>query len=391
MLQQLARWYDVYFLSLGSATDAEAFERAFGACVTDYAFVPRHVGTGKTRLWKIYRTVTGRCDFLPAHDRGLRRLCRQEVFTHRFDAILLSSVLLRALPLPEDVPTIGDTHNAEFDVLRRTAMFADRFSMRQYARLQWRLMRREERRCGRKVDLVLATSARDRQLFEDELGLSDVALVPNGTDLDEFSPGAAPPVRDTILFSGLMSYYPNQQAIRWFVNTVLPLIRRRLPAARLVVAGASPPHWLKTCAGTHVEITGQVPDIRPYLERATVVVAPLLIGGGTRVKILEALAMAKPVVSTSIGAEGLDLVDGESIVLADHPEAFARHVVDLLCDPARATRFGMNGREHVRRRFDWNEIGSGLSRTLDARFGLSSREAPAAPALPAVTLDGAVS
>jgi glycosyltransferase involved in cell wall biosynthesis len=272
MLQQLARWYDVYFLSLGSATDAEAFERAFGACVTDYAFVPRHVGTGKTRLWKIYRTVTGRCDFLPAHDRGLRRLCRQEVFTHRFDAILLSSVLLRALPLPEDVPTIGDTHNAEFDVLRRTAMFADRFSMRQYARLQWRLMRREERRCGRKVDLVLATSARDRQLFEDELGLSDVALVPNGTDLDEFSPGAAPPVRDTILFSGLMSYYPNQQAIRWFVNTVLPLIRRRLPAARLVVAGASPPHWLKTCAGTHVEITGQVPDIRPYLERATVVV-----------------------------------------------------------------------------------------------------------------------
>ena len=124
-----------------------------------------------------------------------------------------------------------------------------------------------------------------------------------------------------------MSYYPNEQAIRWFLDSIFPRIRRHIPDARLVVAGMSPPRWLTARAG-HVEVTGWVEDIRPFLKRASVVIAPLLIGGGTRVKILEAQAMRRPVVSTTLGAEGLGLRDGESILLADDADAFAARVID---------------------------------------------------------------
>jgi polysaccharide biosynthesis protein PslH len=375
ILEQLCRFYDVHLLSLGDASEAEIFARELGTGVDGYTFVPRRGGTARTFVRKAWRTLTGRCDFLPVHERALRRACAEITSTQSFDAVLLSILLLRRLPLPAGVPIVGDTHNAEFDVCRRMAALSDSVPHRQYAKRQWPAMRREEQWCGRHVDLVLATSSRDRQVFDTELGLTNVAVIPNGIDLAEFAAPATPPEPATIVFSGLMSYYPNQQAVRWFLEAILPLVRQELPHAKLVVAGAAPPRWLLEKAGNHLEVTGRVPDMRPYLARATVIVAPLLIGGGTRVKILEAAAMGKPVVSTTLGAEGLDLHDGESILLADRPEAFARHVISVLEDPLLARRIGTNGRSHVAEHFDWNRIGERVSRLLQARFGLTARPA----------------
>ena len=298
-------------LSLGDRAEAEAVQRHFGPKTVSLTFAAKRGGWSRTRVLKASRTLAGRCDFLPVHEPELRRQCERVTAARHFDAIVLSSVLLRGLPLPAHTRIVGDTHNVEFDVLRRTAALADGWLLRQYARRQWPATRREERRCGQDVDVMLATSNRDRRVFEEELGLRQVAVIPNGVDLAEFSPGAMPEASPTLLFSGLMSYYPNQQGIRWFVNDVFPLVRRRVPRARLVIAGAAPPRWLQLLAGDHIEVTGYVPDIRPYIERASVVIAPLMIGGGTRVKILEAQAMARPVVSTSLGAEGLDLEDGD--------------------------------------------------------------------------------
>jgi polysaccharide biosynthesis protein PslH len=373
VLEQLARFYDVHFLSVGDGSEGPLFEQIFGDRVRSFAFAARRAGVCRKYLRKIVRTLTGRCDFLPAHEPSLRALCAQMTSAHSFDAIVLSSVLLRALPLPENVPIIGDTHNAEFDVLRRTAELADGFLLRQYARWQCLATRAEEQRCGRRVDLLLATSERDREMFERDLGLDNVAVIPNGVDLAEFARRPKPEVRPTILFSGLMSYDPNQQAVAWFLDHVLGAVRRSVPAARFVVAGAAPPRWLRVAADNHIEVTGWVPDIRPYLERAAVVVAPLLIGGGTRVKILEALAMAKPVVSTSLGAEGLKLTHGESVLLADDPESFAQNIVNLLLDADLAARIARNGYAHVARYFEWDQIGVALNALL------ATRMAPTAP------------
>jgi glycosyltransferase involved in cell wall biosynthesis len=373
ILDQLCRFYDVHLLSLGSGSDAEVFAREFGTRIAGYAFAPRSGGAARTFVRKAWRTLAGRCDFLPVHEPALRRLCAEITSAQSFDAILLSILLLRGLPLPRGVPIVGDTHNAEFDVFRRMAAMSDSLLHRQYATRQWRAMRREEQRCGDAVDMVLATSNRDRDVFETELGLNNVVVIPNGIDLAEFVAPSPPPDPATIVFSGLMSYYPNEQAMRWFLDAIFPVVRRKLPHARLVIAGAAPPRWLIDRADDRIEVTGRVPDIRPYLARAMVVIAPLLIGGGTRVKILEAAAMGKPVVSTTVGAEGLDLRDGDSILLADDPPSFADHVISLLEDPARAARIGGNGRRHVAEHFDWDRIGERVSRLLHARLGLTAR------------------
>jgi len=175
---------------------------------------------------------------------------------------------------------------------------------------------------------------------------------------------------ETVLFSGLMSYYPNDQAVRWFLNAVLPLIRRQVPHVQITIAGAGPRPWLKARASTNIEVTGTVPDMRPYIARSSVVVAPLHIGGGTRVKILEAQAMCKPVVSTAIGAEGLNLVDGESVLLADDPKKFSSHVVQLLQNPGLAHKISKGGYAHVCRYFSWNDIGEKLNHVLQSHLGL---------------------
>ena len=171
-----------------------------------------------------------------------------------------------------------------------------------------------------------------------------------------------------------MSYYPNQQAVRWFLSEAFPLILKKVPEAKLVIAGARPSAWLLNKRSNVLEVTDTVPDMRPYFERARVVIAPLMIGGGTRVKILEAQAMARPVVSTTLGAEGIDGRHGHTILLADEPTSFAMHVCRLLTDLDFAAEIGANGREHVARFYDWNRIGEHLEATLRERIGLVSRE-----------------
>jgi len=281
--------------------------------------------------------------------------------------------LLRDLPLPEGIPIISDTHNVEFDVLDRISQLADSFAWRQYARCQMRATFDAEGRAVRRVDLLLANSDRDCQIFKRSLHAEHVEIIPNGVDINEFSPSRTFGEPATILFTGLMSYYPNQQAIRWFLDEVFPLIQRRVPEAKLVVAGARPPARLIARRSSSVEITGTVRDMRPYFERARLVVAPLKIGGGTRVKILEAQAMARPVVSTTLGAEGLNVRNGHSILIADEPADFADQVVYLLSDDEFAVRVGVQGREHVVSHYDWSQIGDQLEKILRSTVGLTSR------------------
>lgn len=375
ILQQLCRFYDVTHLCLGSRTEAELFAHEFAERVPNHTFVHPRNGPRRKVAHKIWRTMTGRCDFAPVLEDGLHEACARLTATHSFDAIFLSCVLLRSLPLPMRTPVIGDTHNVEFDVHRQTAANADGLARRAYAHWQWRSTRRAEQQCGQAVDLLLATSEHDRRVFEQELQLRDVGLVPNGIDLREFIPASGGEVPGGILFTGLMSYYPNQQAVRWFLDAIFPAILRRHPAAKFVVGGAAAPAWLIARQSASVEVTGLVPDMRPHLTRASVVIAPLRIGGGTRVKILEAAAMNRAVVSTSLGAQGLGLTHGKDILIADDAEAFADCVVRILEDPAGAARMASASREHVRLKFDWEYIGNDLARLLDDRLQLVSDDA----------------
>jgi glycosyltransferase involved in cell wall biosynthesis len=379
VLTQLRRFFDVSLLALGTRAQARLFAEIFGDGFPATFVEPQAHGTRWKYAQKVWRTATGRCDFLPVIEPDLRRACRARATARDFDLIVLSSVFLRRLPLPTTTPIVGDTHNVEFDVHRRTTQSADSALRRVYARWQWPATLREEILCCRRVDLLLSTSDRDRHVFEDELRLANVEVVSNGIDLREFAPLDPSTGRPTLLFTGLMSYYPNQQAIRWFLEAIWPAIFRAVPAARLVIAGADPPAWLRVRAGDAVAVTGAVTDMRPYLKDATIVVAPLLIGGGTRVKILEALAVGRPVVSTSLGAEGLGLRHQHSVLLADDAAAFAEQVVRLLEDPALRAGIAAAGRAHVVDHFDWDRIGERLRDLLHVRHGLQPRTTPLSP------------
>jgi glycosyltransferase involved in cell wall biosynthesis len=374
ILDQLARFYDIRLLSLGMPSQEEMFRKAFGNRAPSFHYAAVQHGKNFRFLHKAWRTLTGRCDFLPVLEPDLRRLVAEVTSAQRLDAIMLSIPLLFGLPLPRGVPIVGDTHNVESDVLKRTSVLAETFLRRQYARRQARYTFREERRCSHGVDLLLANSDRDRQVFENEFGVRNIAVIPNGVDVTEFSPPKSAGDAGTILFTGLMSYYPNQQAMRWFLDEVFPLILKKVPEAKLIVAGARPPAWLLNERSDVVEVTDAVPDMRPYFERARVVIAPLMIGGGTRVKILEAQAMARPVVSTTLGAEGIDGRDGHTILLADDPASFAMQVGRLLTELDFAAEIGANGRKHVACFYDWNRIGERLEATLREKIGLVSRE-----------------
>lgn len=378
VLTQLLRFYDVQVLSLGTKTQSAMFGREFGDKVIRFDYAKTHGSFAAKLFFKSWLNLTLRCDWLPSRNRSLRKLCRSVIEEGRFDAIILSGCLLNRLPLPCGIPIIADTHNVEFEVLARAAAFADTFVRRLYARFQRPWTLREEKRCALKADLVLATSEGDKDKFERTLNIPNVAVVPNGVDVAEFYPHEGSTEPGEILFTGLMSYYPNRQAIRWFLDSVYPKIRQALPSARLTVAGANPPRWLLARRSLEVRVTGVVPDMRPYFQRARVVIVPLMIGGGTRVKILEAQAMARPVVSTSLGAEGLN-VTSSSIVLADDADAFASNVVRLLTDATFALHVAMEGRRLVVREYAWDHIGDRLETILAERIGLIAKERARTP------------
>jgi glycosyltransferase involved in cell wall biosynthesis len=196
----------------------------------------------------------------------------------------------------------------------------------------------------------------------DKVALRDVApdvpitVVPNGVDLAAYEElGEA--VYYDLLFTGKMDFRPNIDAVLWFGRSVLPLILERRPGATFAIVGQRPHPRLDVLRDTPgVTITGYVDDVRPYLAGARVYVAPLRVGGGTRLKLLEAMAMGKPIVSTTVGAEGFPVVNGQELILADEPENFAREVLDLLENPTRRARLAATGRAFAQANYGWDKL-----------------------------------
>jgi len=183
--------------------------------------------------------------------------------------------------------------------------------------------------------------------------------VPTGVDTDFFTPSGGETIDPrNVVFTGSMDWLPNEDAIRYYTDQILPLIRRSLPDVTLTVVGRNPyPGLIELSQKDRgIVVTGRVEDVRPYMERAAAYVVPLRIGGGTRLKIYEAMAMEKAIVSTSVGAEGLPVTDGKEIFIADTPEQFAAAVVKLLTDPSFAKEVGEQARQTVVEKFGWSGV-----------------------------------
>jgi glycosyltransferase involved in cell wall biosynthesis len=254
-------------------------------------------------------------------------------------------------------------HNVETDIWQRYYETEVNWLKRWYIGEQWRKVRKFEIEALRWVEGVLAVSEQDRaRLAASRPGLR-TAVIPNGVDVGYFRPAPQPAGRQHLVFTGSMDWRPNQDAARYFARQILPLLRQENPDIECTFVGRDPPadiRALATIAG--MRITGTVDDVRPYVERAAVYVVPLRIGGGSRLKILEAMAMGRAVVSTTVGAEGLDVVHDRHVLLADDPREFAESVLQLLGDPDRCQRLAAEGRRLVEQRYEWGALSDELGR-----------------------------
>jgi polysaccharide biosynthesis protein PslH len=282
--------------------------------------------------------------------------------------------LFPAVNLPKRLPcpAVIFTHNVESEIWRRHAETKSGWVGRLLYGAQYRRMLRYEGRTLARFDGVLAVSEVDGQTFArlyPGAVRQPVHVVQTGVDTDYFTPTASPrpqaPGR-SLVFTGSMDWLPNEDAMQFFCRDVLPLVRAEAPDATLTIVGRAPTPAVKRLADDHagVHVTGRVDDVRPFVRDAAVYIVPLRIGGGTRLKIFEAMAMGKAVVSTTVGAEGLPVVDGTHVVLADDPRAFADAIVGLMRDPARRATLESAARALVVERYDWSAVAGQLEDAL---------------------------
>lgn len=268
------------------------------------------------------------------------------------------------IPLDGPVPVVHFAHNVEYMIWKRLGQVESRLWRRALLELEWRKTRRCETRACTRASLTIAVSEKDRALLAATGPGARVSAIPTGVDTSYFTPNGSGERPATLVFTGSMDWYPNEDGILHFIDGVLPRIRQELPGVSLTVVGRNPtPRLLAAAAAASVRVTGTVDDVRPYVAEAAVYVVPLRVGGGTRLKIFEALAMGKAVVSTAVGAEGLPLLPGEHFLQADAPADFARAVVSLLRDSARRRALGTAGRRLVEERYSWHQV----AREFEAR------------------------
>jgi len=274
--------------------------------------------------------------------------------------VVVLDFLDAAINFPEGcgIPTVLFQHNVESEIWRRHATNGSTGIRKMLYRIEFAKMLRYEQETVARFDHVIAVSDHDKKLMSEWVAAERVTVVPTGVDTAQFSPSSEPASENPLaVFVGAMDWEPNVDAVKYFCAEIWPLVLKEIPEARFRIVGRNPDRRVEALAGSSVEVTGRVPSVVEHLREAAVVVVPLRVGGGTRIKIYEAMAAGKAVISTTVGAEGLDVHDGQDIVLADTPANFAESVVTLLREKGARDKMGCSARE-LASRYGWPVIGA---------------------------------
>jgi sugar transferase (PEP-CTERM/EpsH1 system associated) len=381
LIAGLARHHQVHLLSFGDPA-ASRGTPVDDLCHTVQVFSPperstlqRLKGLAFSRLPDMAQRLPS-ADFAGALDATLQRLDPDVV---EVEGIELAQYLFQVTGRRESVGrplVVFDDHNAEY-VLQQRAFETDvrqprRWIGAAYSFVQWQRLKGYERRACRAAGRVVAVSEPDAGAIRRIAPEVEPVVVPNGVDMEYYS-AAVPrldatqgPGAQDLVFTAKMDFRPNVDAVLWFAQSVLPQVRSESPQTRFWVVGKDPhPRLAPLAANPGVVITGWVKDVRPYIAGASLYVIPLRIGGGTRLKVLEAMAMGKAIVSTTLGCEGFDLTPGQELVVAGTPDEFAAAVLALLRDPARRESMGLAARQYASSRYDWRMIVPLLERVYE--------------------------
>ncbi len=375
MLKCLHRRHEIHYVAFEDSKNPEGLARASEYC--SRAYPVRHSVPPHGSLGFAGQLLQGFISPVPvAVQRYTSKRMKRQIETllaaEKFDS-LVCDFLFPAPNIPDISRCVLFQHNVESIIWQRHVEQATNAAKRAYLRVQWRRMEAFEGAVCRRAGHIVAVSSADRESMRRLFGAKCVSAVDTGVAMSYFSPQAAGgPKERTIfadlIFTGSMDWLPNTDAVQFFVAEILPHIRKERPKCRVIIAGRRPTSAIRGLSerDSGIEVTGTVPDVRPYLWGSTISIVPLRIGGGTRLKIFEAMAAKTAVVSTSIGAEGLPVIDGQHIAIADEPEVFARRCLDLLGDAQKRRQMADQACELVSSRFSWDRIAREFESALEA-------------------------
>ena len=366
LLTEVAKRHDVTAVTLlDEEFDEAEVRREMGAYCREVVVLPNPNGRqGLSKRLLQVRSMLSLHSY--EHHRyavpGLQATLDRLMTSRRFDVVNLEFPYLAhyrmrtAPPGAPPPPVVVDAHDIAYDIPRQMARTPGPAGRRLYAAVNWRKLRRDELAAVSGADAVAVCSELDRQRLHADVPGADAWVIPNAANVEHYQPRPGDPRPDgrTLLFFGLLSTVPNVDALQWFVREVWPHVVRARPDARLKIVGAWPPPAVQALAGNGVELTGFVDDLRPHLAEAAAIVVPIRLGSGTRLKIVEAMAMGKAIVSTRLGAEGLAGEHGKQLLIADEPGRFAAEALRLLDDPALAARLGAAGRTLAVEKYAWS-------------------------------------
>jgi glycosyltransferase involved in cell wall biosynthesis len=367
-LRRLHARNEVHYVAYDNPAEPEGLRRSSDYCTRAYPLKFHRPAKGSPKFF--LETAANLLSSVPAvisrhHSVAMEQLAAKLVREERYDS-LVCDFLTPALNIPKLENCVLFQHNVETMIWRRYAQHAPDPLRRTYFGLQARRMFEYEGEVCRTAGRVIAVSKADADMMRNMFGATRVSDVATGVDLEYLAPPASAPFVADLVFVGSMNWLPNIDGIEGFLENILPLIRQRKPDCSLAIVGYNPPQKLKdlTAKDPKITVTGTVPDVRPYLWGSSVSIVPLRIGGGTRLKIYESMAAKTAVVSTTIGAEGLDINPPENIRIADTAEAFAEQCVELLEDASLRQRITTAAWEMVSSRFSWEQVTREFERIL---------------------------
>lgn len=367
MLRRLHARHQVHYLAYHDPDEREGVQRSSEYC--SHAWPVPHRAPRRTSPRFVRQLAAGLVSKLPVsirlyHTAAMANLYERLVREHRYDCVVCD-FLTPAPNLSDLERCVLFQHNVEYVIWRRHADNAPTPAHRLFFDLQARRMFEYEREVCRRVRKVIAVSETDAATMSQAFGIDAIEAVPTGVDVDFFKPQAAGEAPKTdIVFVGSMDWMPNTDGVLWFAREILPLIRARRPQTSVTVVGRRPSPEIRALSSLGITVTNTVADVRPYLWGSLVSAVPLRIGGGTRLKIFEAMAACTPVVSTTVGAEGLGVENGRHLLIADTPDQFAQACLKLIECPAMRSGLAGAAQRHVADHYSWDAVTTAFERML---------------------------
>jgi glycosyltransferase involved in cell wall biosynthesis len=367
MLRELHKRHEVHYVAFDDPLNPEGLKRSTE--YASYSYPVQHKVVPKNSPVFALQLLEGLASPIPVagaryRSAAMRGTIEKVVSANDFDA-KVCDFLFPSINIADLRTWTLFQHNVESVIWERHAQSGRTAAHRAYFNLQAKRMFQWEQNVCRSVSQVIAVSETDEKLMRSRFGIEQVSSVPTGVDVEYFERPESSSVLYDLVFVGSMDWMPNIDGMRWFLADVFPLIRRQKPDCRLAIVGRNPPQALLDAAkDSHITVTGTVPDVRPFLWQSAISVVPLRVGGGTRLKIFEAMAAGTPVVSTTIGAEGLPVNHGKTIQIADTAQQFAEECLNLLAVPESRQTMAQQAMKLVVENYSWEQVTKGFERTL---------------------------